>query len=717
MSDDFDPVLSEIVRNYELTMNREMGRALVNLSGSFLFVSASDYACGCLDPEGNILTTIAWSLQMGFAMSNTVRASLERFGDDLHPGDMIFANDPYDGGGLHSHDVVVVAPVFSGEELVMWVGVSAHVTDVGGAVAGGYAIEPMECYGENLRFTPVKFYDQGKFRGDIIDAFLTNTRVPKQTGIDIKALLGAVWIGRERVGALLEQHGADRIRAIHASQIEASGRAFRSRLASLPDGAYSGAAHMEHDGASDRVYTIRATVIKRGETLTVDYTGTDPQAPGALNCTDVGGVGNVIAAIGTVLAPDIPFNQGLLAPVDIVSPAGTLVNAVKPAPISGATVYGAWFGTDAILEALNYMIAGSAECGGRRTGPWGSWTYAWLQGSNQYGEPWFWNVFTGGAGGASAFPGRDGENAMMGIQTVDAFTPNIEDYERQSPVLFVHSGVAPDSGGAGRWRGGLAGESFCLPYECEGWDVTVFQNRLTAPSSAVGGGYPGAGAAIRFARGGREAVEDAWRAREPVPVASLRDGAEQPPARARGFRVEPEDGYYIRATGGPGLGDPLDRDPAAVAADVARGWVSPEMAAAAYGVAVDADATAALRDAERVRRRGFSAALPPGPGDAALPAVPGEPLILSEALEIDAAGRYRCRSCGHDLASNASNWKYFVPASEEIVSSESIHNRIVERADGSLVFRTYCCPGCATLLDTEVALAGEPARWNYRGLD
>jgi N-methylhydantoinase B len=739
MNHDFDPVLSEIVRNYELTMNREMGRALVNLSGSFLFVSASDYACGCLDPEGNILTTIAWSLQMGFAMSNTVRASLERFGDDLHPGDMIFANDPYDGGGLHSHDVVVVAPVFAGDELAMWVGVSAHVTDVGGAVAGGYAIEPMECYGENLRFTPVKFYDQGKFRGDIIDAFLTNTRVPKQTGIDIKALLGAVWIGRERLDALLEQHGAERVKAIHAEQIEGSGRAFRERLSSLPDGAFAGAAHMEHDGASDRVYTIRATVIKRGDRLTVDYTGTDPQAPGALNCTDVGGVGNVIAAIGTVLAPDIPFNQGLLAPVDVVSPAGTLVNAVKPAPISGATVYGAWFGTDAILEALNYMIAGSEECSGRRTGPWGSWTYAWLQGSNQYGEPWFWNVFTGGAGGASAFPGRDGENAMMGIQTVDAFTPNIEDYERQSPVLFVHSGVARDSGGAGRWRGGLAGESFCVPYECEGWDVTVFQNRLTAPSSAVGGGYPGAGAAIRFARGARAVVEESWRARSAVPVPELRDAAEQPPARARGFRVEPGDGYYIRATGGPGLGDPLDRDPEAVAHDVARGWVSPEMAARAYGVvvtaagdasavddvfpagnaafAVDSAATASLRQAERARRRSFSAGLPPGPGSEDLPAVPGAPLVLSEALEVDAGGRYRCRACGRDLASNRSNWKYFALASEAPVSPDSIRNRILERADGSLVFRTYCCPGCATQLDTEVALAGEPPRWNYRALD
>jgi N-methylhydantoinase B len=248
---EFDPILSEIVYNYELTMNREMGRALVNLSGSFLFVSASDFACGCLDADGNILTTITWTLQMGYAMSNTVRASIERFGDDLHPGDLIFANDAYEGGGLHSHDVVMVAPVFAEDELVMWVGVSAHVSDVGGAVPGGFAVEHADAYGENIRFTPVKFYDQGKYRGDILDAFLTNVRVPKQTGIDMKALMGAVWIGRERAEALIEQHGKERIKSIHASQIRTSGEAFRERLARLPDGAYQGAAHMEHDGVDD----------------------------------------------------------------------------------------------------------------------------------------------------------------------------------------------------------------------------------------------------------------------------------------------------------------------------------------------------------------------------------------------------------------------------------------------------------------------------------
>jgi N-methylhydantoinase B len=726
---DFDPVLSEIVYNYELTMNREMGRALVNLSGSFLFVSASDYACGCLDPDGNILTTISWSLQMGFAMSNTVRASIERFGDDLHDGDVIFANDPYEGGGLHSHDVVMVAPVFADGELVMWVGVSAHVTDVGGAVPGGFSVEPMDCYGENLRFTPVKFYDRGKFRGDVLDAFLTNTRAPKQTGIDLKALLGAVWIGRGRLDALLEQHGKDRIKAMHAAQIAASGRAFTERLRDLPDGVYQGAAHMEHDGANDRIYTIRAAVIKDGDQLTVDYTGTDAQSAGALNCTEVGAVGNVIAAIGTVLAPDIPFNQGLLAPVEVIAPPGTLVNAVKPAPISGATVFGAWFGTDAILEAVNYMIGGVGGLSDRRTGPWGSWTFAWLVGPNQYGEPWFWNVFTGGAGGASAMAFRDGENAMMGIQTVDAFTPNIEDYERQSPLLFVHAGLARDTGGVGEFRGGLAPESICIPYEADGWDVTVFQNRLSAPSSSIAGGYPGSGASISFLRGATASIQAAWAARETVDVDTQLDGAEQPPARARGFWLDRKDAYYIRATGGPGYGDPLDRNPVAVAEDVQRGWVSAEMARTAYAVALDAHgrpdaaATTSLRDAERERRRSLPLAgdvLPVGDGSGGRPQ-DVEPVAsardqsFGEHLGIDAAGLYRCARCRHTFCSNAANWKWWARCEERPVSPEAILNRTVARDD--LVFRRYCCPECAMQIDSEVATVGEPPRWSFRPLE
>ena len=722
-----DPVLSQIIFNYELTMNREMGRAVVNLSGSFLFVSASDFACGCLDADGNILTTTAWSLQMGYAISNTVKASLKRFEGRLFPGDVIFCNDPYDGGGLHSHDVVVVAPVFADDELLMWVGVCAHVTDVGGALAGGYSVEPMECFGENVRFSPVKMYDRGEFRADLLDAFLTNVRVPDQTGTDLKALMGAVWIGRERAHALIEHYGADVVLGVHAGQLRQSAKAFADRLASLPDGVYEGAAHMEHDGADDKIYTIRMRIIKEGSHATFDYDGTDAQAPGVLNCTYVGAVGNVMAALGTILAPDISFNEGLMWPVDINAPAGTLVNAIKPAPISGATVYAAWFGTDAILEAANYLIADATDLAHRRTGPWGCWTFAWLQATNQHGEPWFWNVFTGGSGGGGALPDRDGENAILGIQTIDAFTPNIEEYEIQSPVLFVSRGFARDSGGAGRFRGGLALESLCVPYQCEGWDVTVFHNRLTAPSSSVAGGYPGSGSAIEFARGIRPSLESSWRAGGVAAAADYQAQTELLPTRGTGLRLRSDDGYYMRATGGPGHGDPIDRPAQAVVHDVRRGFVSAAMAAEVYGIVLDDAGTGADEQATETRRAAIREArqhLPLGAQvlpEAAAAADPGpvEPRreqVLSDYLGIDATGLYRCRRCGFTYCSNALNWKWFARCDQAPVGPDTIKNTVRVRSQQDLVVRVYVCPGCATQVDLEIALRDEPARWNYRPL-
>ncbi|MFB7222759.1 hydantoinase B/oxoprolinase family protein [Streptomyces sp. NPDC056227] len=724
--EDWDPVLSQIIYNYELTLNREMGRAVVNLSGSPLFVGASDFACGCLDAEGNILTSIAWSLQMGYAVSNTVRASLRRYRHDIHPGDMIFCNDPYGGGGLHSSDVVVVAPVFTDGELSAWVGVSAHVTDVGGAVPGGFSVEPMECFGENIRFTPVKFYERGVYRGDLVDAFLTNVRLPERTGIDLKALMGATWIGRERMAALFEQHGADRVRAVHAAQIQQSDSAMRERLAVLPDGVYEGAAHMEHDGAEDRVYTIRMRVVKEGDRITFDYTGTDAQAPGILNSAEVGSTGNVVAALATVLAPDIPFNEGLMHPVTIESPRGTLVNAIKPAPISGATIYGAWFGTDAILEALNYMVAGHQDHEHRRTGPWGSWTFAWLYCTNQYGEPWFFNVFTAGSGGASAMPFRDGEPAMMGVQTVGSFTANIEDYELQSPVLFLQRAFAPDTGGAGRHRGGLALESLCVPWDTPKWDTVVFHNRLSTPSSAVSGGLPGAGSSLRFARDILGDVRDRWTRGEPLPIREYAESAERTPTRARGLVIEAEDGYYMRATGGPGYGDPLDRPVEEVAEDLRREFVSPTIARDAYGAVLasdgtpDADGTARHRaDLKReraalpltadamseLRRRN-----PPAPSGSADRT---EPQVLGEYLELAGTG-YRCRCCGHVYCDARDNWKWHAAFQQATVSPSTIQSPIRERDD--LYYRQYFCPGCGVQAETEVALPDEPPRWNFRPL-
>lgn len=724
-----DPVLSEVVHNYELTVNREMGRTVLNLSGSPIFVGSADFATACLDASGRTLTNIAWSLQMGYAISNTVRAVIRYYGDDIHPGDMIFCNDPYAGGGLHASDVVIVAPVFHGDELVMWVGVSAHVTDVGGAVPGSFSVEPMECYGENIRFTPVKFYEQGRYRDDLVQAFLTNVRLSKRVEIDLKAIIGGNWLGRSRMEALIERHGPDRIRDIHEGLLQQTEQAMRERAALLPDGIYEGASHMEHDGENNKIYTIRVRVIVDGDQMTFDFSGTDAQAPGVLNCTEIGSVGNVLAALGTITAPDIPFNEGLRSAVRIVSPRGTLVNANKPAPISGATVYGSWFGTDAIIEAMNYALSGAEQTAYRRTGPWSPITWSFLHCTNQYGNPWAFIIFTGLAGGAGALPDWDGQPAMSGIQTVDAFTANIEDYEEQSPCLFLNRRFVSDSGGPGRTRGGLALDSLTLVWDTDGWHATTNHNRLTAPSSAPSGGHPGAGSIVKLARDVRSDVEDHWKRGEPLPLERYIAEAERFPTRSTGIIVRVQDGYYVRATGGPGFGDPMDREIEHVEADLRSGAVTPAHAADAYGIVmrpdgetVDAEATAqqraSIREERKARpltrtvRRG-------GPGAPNLEATragdePAQRLGLY--LEVDADGIYRCVSCTHAFCNETQNWKWYAAFEEAPVSTEVIKTPIEPRPERDLVFRSYACPGCGTQVDTEVALAWEEPRWNYRPL-
>lgn len=728
-SEAFDPILSQVIHHYELTVNREMGRAVVNLSGSPLFVGASDFACACLDAEGNNLTNIAWSLQMGYAVSNTVQESLRRFGDNLYPGDMIFCNDPYAGGGLHSSDVIIVTPVFLDDELAMWVGVSAHVTDVGGAVPGGFSVEPMECYGENVRFTPVKFYEKGVYKPEIVDAFLTNVRLPERTGIDLKAMMGANWIGRERMEAMLRHYGRKRIDAIHADQLAQSEAEMRRRLEMLPDGVFEGAAHMEHDGAEDRIYTIRARIIKEGDNVTFDFSDTDKQAIGILNSAYVGSMGNVVAALETVVAPDVPFNEGVMVPVQVVSPPGTLVNAIKPAPISGATIFGAWFGTDAILEAINYALAGNPETANRRTGPWGSWTFAWLHCTNQYGEPWFFNIFTGGCGGAGALPFRDGEPAMMGIQTIDSFTANIEDYEIQSPVLMLYRGFADNTGGAGMHRGGLALDSLAIPWDTDRWDVTVFHNRLTAPAPGVSGGFPGSTSSIAVTDGAGDDARARWDKGEALPLEEYISSSRQFPTRAKGLKVMASDVYYIRATGGPGYGDPIEREPSRVAEDIGRRYVSDGAGREAYGVvlsdgAVDQEATerarAEVREARKARPPtkdvlADAYEVRPGSGGAAVSS--DGPLILGEYLLVSPEGAYRCRRCDHQFGSNRENWKWYAGFDESPTTPESIKTFVKPRPQDDLVFRQYYCPGCGVQVDTEIALRGEPPRWNYRPLE
>ncbi|MGE3619146.1 MAG: hydantoinase B/oxoprolinase family protein, partial [Acidimicrobiia bacterium] len=607
-----DPVLLEVTRSFELSVNDEMSKTIINLSGSPLFVGASDYACACVTDTGELLNALSFQMPMAYTVSNTVKAARAVYGDDLAPGDMIFTNDSFVAGGLHPSDCVIVTPVFHEGELVMWVGTVGHVTDVGGSTVGSFSVGHTQCFGEAVRFTPIKVYEQGRFRADVLDAFLTNVRIPERTEADLRAMMGANWVARERMGEFVAKYGVDVVRTLHAAALGIGEEVFRERIAALPDGEYVGESYMEHDGVDDVLYTFRCTVRKAGDELTVDFTGSSPQAPAALNTVEVATRGAVIAALATMLAPDVPFTEGLFRPVEIVAPPGTVMHAVKPAPISAGSTSGTRFGADAMIEALNYALAAHPTASHRRNGPWSTWTYTLFSGHNADGKAWVFTEFWSGFGGASGLPFRDGHPAMGGLQYLDSRLPNIEEFELLNPVLVVERGFHLDSGGPGRFRGGAGMAGVLIPHRTDGLDMTSLQNRRTAPGFGVDGGHPGGGTCIGYLRGAAPAIRAAWARGEFPDLAALQDGMELPPTRVTGQRLAAEDAYYAHSTSGQGYGDPIDRDPEMVAADVVERWVSPARAHDVYGVVLDEQGAPdpVATDARRAEIRAERARLP-----------------------------------------------------------------------------------------------------------
>lgn len=702
-----DPVTSAIVRGYELSTNDEMGHTIANLGTTPGLTTAADFSCACLSDIGDLLTTRCLSLSMAYGVGFTVRESLAVYGDRLAEGDTILCNDPYRGGGIHASDVNIVVPIISDGQLVMWAGVSAHITDVGGVVFGSMPPYPVECYGESTRWTPVKICEKGILRDDLLAAFLTNVRNASKTELDLKAMIAATAVARIRLQELIDRYGAERLMAIHDEQLFDTERAARQRVAQLPTGTFSGIAHLEHDGVTDRLYPIRVDLARDDDLLTIDFSRSAAQAPGVLNCTITGCYGQVAAAVMPVLFPDLPFNEGCMRALNIKVPLGLIVSAIKPAPVGGATALGAWFGTDAILEALGSAISTVATLRHRRTGAWGAYTWSRIACINQAGQEWLFTDMSGGAGGGSALAARDGESAIGGIQTLGAIQPNVEDLEARSPILFLYRRLARDSGGPGRFRGGLGLESAFLVWDTDLLTFTTHQNRHTAPASGVAGGLPGSGAEVRYLRDCTPSVLQALSDGIYPDVDRLVIEAELAPTRVTGIELHPDDGYYVRATGGPGYGDPLERDPAAVVQDVRIGSVSMAMAERGYGVMIDDGivddvATAAKRSQLRQLRVGVKDHLilaPTGGSEGSL-GIDG----IGENGSVD------CDACGNVLFGPEQDPTGAV-ITDVAVSGDAIYGKIVPRAGGELRLKRLVCRSCGRQLAAEVRLLEDPPSW------
>jgi N-methylhydantoinase B len=696
---DIDAITYEVVRNRLLAVTEEMRIALQSVSGSPTVTEATDFFTGLYLPNGDFAT-------MGFQVTmeappvgGLIRHIRGKENLPLRPGDMFIGNDPFIGA-LHQNDVQMAAPIYHDREVIAWAGVMAHETDMGGMDFASWSPKAREVYQEGIRIPAVKLVDQGEIREDVLEFILAASRLPHALGLDIRAFIATLNVAADRLTTLVARYGIAVIRGAMERMIDVSEARTRERLAELPDAVVHVANFLEHDGHENRLYKIDLVLTKRDDTLRLDFGGSSPQAPGFINTTRAGLRGGVTSALLPILGFDIPWNEGLLRPVEIVAPEGLVCTAQHPAPVGAGTVEAIWTIGNAVSDALNKLYSCSPKYASRAQAV-SSGTMATfnLGGVNQFGERFGLHLLDPIAGGFGAFATKDGVDSAGPMCVPMPAIADVEANEQVAPLRYLYRRLARDTGGAGRWRGGRGAEIALTLAGIESATALVMTHGLEVPNSVgQSGGWPGATVRQRFGRdvlpGGRYPAG----ALPEDPAAIAGDWEEFGPKPGL-LPMTNADVYAVSWQGGGGFGDPLEREPGIVAADVRSGAVSPEAARRVYGVvvtdgAVDHGETAMLRSGIRHERIGAEH----------LDAFPTEELSglsLGPALRlVRGSNDWEVRSrAGHLLAVGSTAWR--AGAHAVALGVEDFPGGTLQLHD-DLAITAFYCPASGTLLALDV---------------
>lgn len=680
-----NPIVFEVIRNRLLAITEEMRIALQSVSGSPTVTEASDFFTGLFLPDGSIASMgfqVAYQAPVCGAFIRHITGKSKHV---VRDGDMFIGNDPYIGA-LHQNDVQMVGPIFAGDEIIAWAGVEAHETDVGGMDFASWSPKAREVFQEGARIPCVKLIDRGELREDVLEMIVTASRLPGQLGLDIRAFIATLNVARSRVSELTARYGAATVTQTIKRMIASTEMRMRARLRELPDGEFHASDFLEHDGHTNVLYKMDVHATKIGDTLRLDYSGSSKQAPGFINCTRSGLAGSVTGSVLPTLAFDMQWNQGALGPIEIVAPDGLICTAQFPAPVGSATVEAIWVTANATMLALNKLLAASAKYRHRVQGlSAGAMATFNLGGTNQFGEPFGLHLMDPIAAGSGAFAVKDGIDAGGPITSPVSCIADVERNEQVVPLFYVHRRLSADTGGAGKFRGGVSGEVALTLGGIDSAMALVMTHGVESPNSrGLGGGWPGATIRQTF---GRNAIADglptgtgAWETFGPKPGL---------------MRMTNRDLFAVSWQGGGGYGDPIERDVDAVARDVARGLVSVQAARNIYGVVMkgtDADAAASeqLRQDIRLQRVGAFVTDPERFCRANHLGAIGESLFIAR----DGRGTHVVSKAGFILATGSTRWR----AGAVAVTADQpppTHKILLHE---ELAVTTYYCPASGTLL-------------------
>jgi N-methylhydantoinase B len=710
-----DPVTFEVIRHRLWAINDDQARMGARLSGSFIVYEGYDFNAALVTADGRGLYCGVYIFHHGATIDEFVRKILAEWpSDEIREGDMFFTNDPW-WGALHANDGILAMPIFWEGRLVAWSGIVMHDDDVGSPVPGSFVAGAHERFGEAPLFPAIKMVERFEPLWDVERAYLRNSRTPELNALNMRARVAALRTTHQRFQEICAQYGVETLLLAQEGIIEYVERVVRARLREIPDGNWYSMHYHDHDGTTNAMYPICCRVIKEGERLTVDLTGTAPQSPGSINCARPAMEGAVMGVILTFLCYDLPWAiAGLRNVVTIVSEEGTWNNAVSPAAVSFGSTMGTISTHDVVAQAFAKMMLSSDRY---REEAQANWTPgcngSLLIAPNPHDEPSVGAVtdFFSGGGGARTF--ADGVDSGGIFHSMASQISNAETVESRVPVLQVYRRELADSGGPGRFRGGVAVEFATIPHKMpiEPAGLNTIGSGISVPTGrGLSGGHPGAVSRNVIHRGSN--IRQLF-AEGRVPLSSDELEAEGVDVlAAKSFTMIGEGDLLVGILqGGGGYGDPIRRDPESVAADIAKGLVSPEVARAVYGVIVaDGNVDTAATDAQRAGIREARLAEAGAPGSSAGGGTLDGGDVLHplsdtvEAVEVDGERSLRCTLCHYRFGAYEDDHKRSALMRELPLTTTSPHNHLTS---DEFVLREFYCPGCATSVAVDVQRTDE----------
>ena len=548
MPEPVDPIVVSVIQHRLLAIVAEMGEAMLRTSYSQILNSSRDFSTAICDLDGRLIAQAEHvPIHVG-ALPFAAKAMTEFFGDDIHQGDVFLLNDPYHGGN-HLPDLTAFVPVFEGDLPRFWSINRAHQSDIGGATHGAYNAAATDIWQEGIRITPLRLYDRGEMRRDLLEMIATNVRHPRDFRGDLAAMIGSAHVGERRLLALAAEFGWPLANAAVEAVLDGAERQTRAVIAQWRDGVYQGEALLDDDGRGNNDIHIRATVTKCGSDLTVDLSDSHEQVTSFVNSSYPNMYSSVVVALSYLIDPDTPKNDGTFRPLTVIAKPGTVVWANPGAPVTLATNHCGQEIIEAIIKAL------APACPDRAMAGWGRRFRIAIHGKDPRSEkPFIWHFFQARPGGGASpagdgWPGAGEWQAAGGIKF-----GSLEVTEVRFPLFFRRHEFRPDSGGQGKFRGGPGG---------------VVEMVVETAEPAIGNT---AGDGVRYGAcgilGGKDGLPHRY---------ALYSAATAPRAiktKEVGLVIQPNDVLILESGGGGGWGHPAERELDAIGQDLENGFVT-----------------------------------------------------------------------------------------------------------------------------------------------